>query len=108
MPVNIVAVAPSPCSGQVSFTGKDGDPLGPSLPVNLSPDMGTSLDLNADSLKLRLGQSTEVLPTITVAAPLAAAALNSVCQTSVEVFDHFTGRTWSYQSSLAAGLPAVQ
>ena len=109
MRVNIFAEPPDPCIAQVSFTDKNGNPIGSTLPVNLSPGTGTSLDLNADSLKLRLGQSTEVLPTIAVATPLAAAALNSVCQTSVEVFDHFTGRTWSYQSSLAvAGLPAVQ
>jgi hypothetical protein len=69
--------------------------------------MGTSIDLNADTLSLRLGQRIEAQPTLTVTAPAAAVPLNSVCQASSQVFDHFTGRTWTYQGTMGA-LPAVQ
>jgi len=107
MRVNVVAFPPDPCVGQISFTDKNGNPIGSTMPVNLSPGSAISVDLNANTLGLRLGQSIEVQPIVTVVPPLAAAAVNSVCETSVEVFDHLTQRTESYQSSLAA-LPAVQ
>ena len=107
MRVNVVAYPPDPCVGQISFTDKNGNPIGSTMPVNLSPGAVTSLDLNANTLGLRLGQSIEVQPIMAVTPPLAAAAVNSVCETSVEVFDHLTQRTESYQSSLAS-LPAVQ
>jgi hypothetical protein len=107
MRVNVVAETPDPCFGQVSFTDKNGSPIGSTLPVNLNPGMGTSLDLDAETLPLRFGQSIEVQPTMTVGPAVGAAPVNSVCQISVEVFDHLTGRTESYQSSFVA-LPAVQ
>jgi hypothetical protein len=107
MRVNVVAYPPDPCIAQVSFTDKNGNPIGSTLPVNLGPGMGTSLDLNADTLGLRFGQRIEVQPVVTVEPLVGGAAVTSVCQSSSEVFDHLLGRTWSYQSSLAA-LPAVQ
>ena len=69
MRVNVVAFPPDPCIGQVSFTDKNGNPIGSTLPVNLSPGTGTSLDLNADTLRLRLGQSIEVQPTYNCCTP---------------------------------------
>ncbi len=107
MRLNVVAVAPSSCSGQLSFAGKDGGPVGPTLPVNLSPGTGTSLDLNSDTMGLRLGKVIEVQPILTVTPSPNGAAVSSVCQASVEVFGNVTGKTRSYQSSLAA-VPAVQ
>jgi hypothetical protein len=106
MRVNVVAGS-DPCVGQVGFNDLNGNSLVPSSPVNLSPGTGKSIDLNADSLSLRLGQRIEAQPALTVTQPTAAVPLNSVCQASVEVFDHLTGRTWTYQSTMAA-LPCLQ
>jgi hypothetical protein len=57
---------------------------------------------------LKLGQRIEVLPVVSVTpttttGPPAA----SICGASVEVFDHITGRTETYQPAGTA-LPAVQ
>jgi hypothetical protein len=73
----------------------------------LISEAGTSVDLNADALGFRLGQRIEAVPVLTVSTPAAAAAANSACNASVEVFDHLTGRTWSHQC-MFVGLPAVQ
>jgi hypothetical protein len=57
------------------------------------------VDLNADSLGLKLGQLIEVLPTVSVTQQVVGAApTNSYCQASVQVFDNRTGRTWTYQA----------
>jgi hypothetical protein len=61
--------------------------------------MGTSLDLNANTLGLRLGKRVEVKPVLTVVAPVAGVpANNSDCRGSVEVFGNLAGKTWTYQS----------
>jgi hypothetical protein len=105
MRLNVVAFPPGPCTGVLSFADKNGARLGPSLPVNLTPGMATSLDLNADTLGLKLGQHIEVQPVVSAAPSISSGPpITSACQGSVEVFDHLTGRTWTYQS----GLPAVQ
>lgn len=110
MRLNVVAFPPDPCNGVLSFADKNGAPLGPSMPVNLSPGMATSLDLNADALGLKVGQHMEVQPAVSVTPSISAGPpITSACQESVEVFDHLTGRTWTYQSGLpAVQLPAVQ
>lgn len=95
------------CVAQVGFNDANGNPLIPSVLVNLAPGTGTTVDLNANALGFGLGREIEVQPVLTPTAPAAAVAQNSVCIASVEVFDHLTGRTWSHQSTMA-GLPAVQ
>ena len=95
------------CVAQVSFNDRNGNPLIPSMPLNLAPGTGTTVDLNANALGFGLGREIEVQPVLTPTAPAAAVAQNSVCIASVEVFDHLTGRTWSHQSMMV-GLPAVQ
>lgn len=108
MRFNAVAGAANSCTGQISFADNNGSPMGPSMPLNLAPNAGTSLDLNADSLSLKLGQHIEVQPILTVTPQVTAGPpLNSVCLASVEVFDHLSGRTWTYQSA-SASLPAAQ
>jgi hypothetical protein len=107
MRVDVVASGPDQCVAQVGFNDKNGNPLNPPRVVNLSSGTGTSVDLNANTLGLRLGQRIEVQPVLTVTAPPAAVAMNSVCNASAEVFDHLTGRTWSHQGT-AAGQRAVQ
>jgi hypothetical protein len=110
MRLNVVAFPPDPCIGVLSFADKNGARVGPSLPVNLTPGMATSLDLNADALGLKVGEHMEVQPVISATPSISAGApITSACQGSVEVFDHLTGRTWTYQSGLpAVQLPAVQ
>ena len=110
MRLNVVAFPPDPCNGQLSFTDKNGAVLGPSLQVNLAPGTATSLDLNADALGLKVGQHVEVQPVVSVAPSISAGPpIATACQASVEVFDHLTGRTWTYQTQLpAVQLPAVQ
>jgi hypothetical protein len=110
MRLNVVAFPPDPCIGQLSFADKNGARVGPSLPVNLTPGMATSLDLNADALGLKVGEHVEVQPAVSVTPSISSGPpITSACQGSVEVFDHLTGRTWTYQSGLpAVQLPAVQ
>ena len=108
MRFNAAAPASDSCTGQLRFADENGSPIGPTTPLNLAPGAGTSLDLRADMLGLRLGQRAEVQPILDMTAPpTAGAPLNSVCQASVEVFDNLTGRTRTYQFTLAS-LPAVQ
>ena len=107
MRISATASAFAPCNSTLGFADKNGVPLGSNLPVNLSPGMGTWLDLNANSLGLTFGKRIEVQPVVTPMPLASGAPLNSVCQVTVAVFDHLTGRTWTSQSTLL-DLPAVQ
>ena len=110
MRLNVVAFPPDPCIGVLSFADKNGVGLGASMPVNLTPGTATSLDLNAEALGLKVGEHMEVQPVVSATPSISAGPpISSACQGSVEVFDHLTGRTWTYQSGLpAVQLPAVQ
>jgi hypothetical protein len=110
MQLNLQAHPPNPCIATVSFADSNGNLLSQSQQVNLIPGTGTSVDLNADTLlgptgatvALKLGQHIIVQPTVTPTAPVTAGpSINSVCQVSVEVFDHLTGRTSTYQTAVA-------
>jgi hypothetical protein len=109
MRISVTASNTDPCNATLAFADKNSVPLGPSEPVSVSPGTGTSLDLSANTLGLTLGRRIEVLPIVTptAAASPGGAPVNSVCQVTVEVFDHLTGRTSSSQSTFTA-LPAVQ
>lgn len=115
MRLNVVAFPPGPsfppgptCVAQLSFADSSGNPLGPSAPANLTPGMSTSLDFDADTVGLKLGQRIEVLPVVSVTPTTTTGPpVASVCGASVEVFDHITGRTETYQPAGTA-LPAVQ
>jgi hypothetical protein len=97
------------CIAQLSFGDKNGSPIGPTMPVNLSPGTGASLDLNADSLGLGFERRMDVQPIVTLTPPAPGAVpTNSVCEASAEVFDHFTGRTHTEQGASTTALPAVQ
>jgi hypothetical protein len=110
MRLNVVAIPPDPCIGQLSFVDKSGAPLGPTMAVNLIPGAANSLDLNADALGLKVAQHIEVQPMVSLTPSISAGPpITSSCQGSVEVFDHLTGRTWTFQTGLpAVQLPAVQ
>jgi hypothetical protein len=102
------AYPPNSCNATVSFADRAGNPLGQSQQVNVAPGTGTAVDLNADTVGVKVGQRIEVLPTITLAPLVAGAApSNSLCQATVEVFDRLSGRTWTYQAG-GKQLPAVQ
>ena len=109
MRISVTASNTDPCNAILAFADNNGVPLGPSEPVSVSPGTGTSLDLSANTLGLALGRRIQVLPIVTptAAASPSGAPVNSVCQVTVEAFDHVTGRTWSSQSTSTA-LPAVQ
>ncbi|MGD0228303.1 MAG: hypothetical protein ABSF71_38870 [Terriglobia bacterium] len=99
MRFNVYASAPNSCSAILSFVDVNSNPIGSSQQVSLPPGMGTSLDLNANTLGLRLGKRIEVKPVLTVVAPVAGVpANNSDCRGSVEVFGNLAGKTWTYQS----------
>ena len=108
MQLNVQANAPNPCVATLSFADKNGSPLGSSEAVNVPPGTVMSLALNANTLGLQLGQRINVQPIVTVTSPTTSGPpINSVCQASVEVFDHVTGRTETYQTA-PAQLTAVQ
>lgn len=104
MRINVAAVTSEPCVATLGFTNKSGKAVGPGKSVNLTAGKGKSLDLDSTVLGLTTGQTTEVQPVITVKAP-APGEPESICQASVEVYDHASGQTWTHQSAL---LPAVQ
>ncbi len=108
MRLNVLALPPNPCDAILSFADQNGNPVGPNQQVSLNPGTGASLDLDANTLGLRLAQRAEIQPMVvpTAEAP-AAAQISSVCQASVEVFTRATGRTSTYQTATAQ-LPAVQ
>jgi hypothetical protein len=108
MRLNAVAYPPGPCLARLGFADPNGNQLGSTLAVNLSPGQAASLDLNADTLGLKLGQRIEVLPIVTVTPPVTTGPpVASVCGASAEVFDQITGRTETYQPEQTA-LPAAQ
>lgn len=97
------------CVAQLSFADKNGNPIGPTMPVNLSSGMGASLDLDANVLGLGLGRRIDVQPIVTLTSSVPGALpTTSVCEASAEVFDHFTGRTHTDQGASTTALPAVQ
>jgi hypothetical protein len=115
MRLNVVAYPPGPafppgpaCVAQLSFADSNGNPLGPSTSASLTSGMASSLDFDADTVGLKLGQRIEVLPVVSVTPTTTTGPpVASVCGASVEVFDHITGRTETYQAAGTA-LPAVQ
>lgn len=105
------ALPPDPCVATLGFQDVNGSPVGPVLPVNLSPGHAASLDLRAEALSLRLGQRAEIRPVVTITSGISAAGSNvqlSACPASVEVFDNLTGRTSTYQAPQSQLFPAVQ
>jgi len=94
------AYPPNPCVASLTFADRNGNAVGPATTVSLNPGQSASLDLNSSDVITNLGtssfalfgQRTEVRPVIT----LLPTPAGNACQASVEVFDTFTGRTWSY------------
>lgn len=95
--INVAAPPDSPCVAALGFEDNNGNPVGPSSNVNLSPSHAAVLDFNVNSLTGHAGQRIEVQPMVT--PQNAAGGPASVCQASVEVFDQRTKHTWTYQDS---------
>jgi hypothetical protein len=94
------AYPPDPWVASLAFAGKNGNAVGPATTVSLNAGQSASLDLNSSAVITNLGTSSfalfgqhaEVRPVVTLLPTPTANA----CQASAEVFDTFTGRTWSY------------
>jgi hypothetical protein len=94
------AYPPDPCVASLGFADHNGNAVGPVTKVSLNPGQSASLDLNSSAVITNLGTSSfalfgqhaEVRPVVTLLPTPTANA----CQASAEVFDTFTGRTWSY------------
>jgi hypothetical protein len=92
--LNVVAHPPQPCFAQLSFVDANGNPAGPApSQVNLGPGQAAFLDLAAAGL-VGIGQRAELQPVVTV---LSSATAPSGCVATAEVYDQFTGRTWTWQ-----------
>ena len=98
MRLTATAFPPDPCNATLSFDNAQGDAVGPSLTVNLSPGQSQSLDLDSSALNLAAGKSAEVQPMVQLQQPIGAAVIAApACMVASEVFDPIIGRTWTYQ-----------
>lgn len=106
MRFDVLASGADPCIAEINFYDVNGNPLIPASSVNLAPGAGTIVDLNSTALNFAPRHFVEVQPQITVTPPSPSVAQNSVCNASVEVFDHTAGHTWSHQSTMV-GVPSA-
>ena len=81
--LNAVAYPPNPCAGTLSFVNSDGQVVGNTLTVSLSPGEATYLDLPGNTLVTKAGQRGDVQPVVTVNQ-------GSACIASAEVFANST------------------
>jgi hypothetical protein len=107
MRISVAAPPSTVCNASLSFADNNGTALGTGATVSVNPGTATSLDLNAATLGLAIGRRIEVQLVVTPVFLPGAVLVDSVSLGSVEVFDRFTGRTWSTQSTTAS-LPAVR
>jgi hypothetical protein len=81
---NVAAFPPSPCSGTVSFTDVEGNPIRASSPVRLTGGQATFVDLPGTAVASDSGHG-EVMAALT--------QVQGTCVPSVEVYDQLTGTT---------------
>jgi hypothetical protein len=81
---NVAAFPPSPCSGAVSFTDVEGNPIRASSPVRLTGGQATFVDLPGTAVPTDSGHG-EVMAAFTQE--------QGTCVPSVEVYDQLTGTT---------------
>ncbi len=91
--LNVVAFPPDPCSAVIGFLGANGQPQPePDKTVYLNPGEAAFVDLSAGALGLAFGQRAELQPVVTLQP---GANGSSACQATAEVWDRFSGRTWT-------------
>jgi hypothetical protein len=92
--LNIVAFPPNPCSAAIGFLDANGQVPQPEpvKTVYLNPGEAAFVDLPAGALGLPFGQRAELQPVVTLQP---GANGFSACQATAEVYDRFTGRTWT-------------
>jgi hypothetical protein len=81
---NVAAYPPNPCSGTVSFTDVEGNPIGAASPVRLTGGQATFVDLPGTAIPSDSGHG-EVMA--------AFKQEQGTCTPSVEVYDQLTGTT---------------
>jgi hypothetical protein len=92
--LNVVAIPPDPCIGQISFVNSQGSLVGNALSsVNLNPGQAAFLDLPGSILVTRLGQRAEVQPVVT---PNPTSGGPNSCVASAEVYINGLGTTAVY------------
>ncbi|HXP83389.1 MAG TPA: hypothetical protein VN841_01640 [Bryobacteraceae bacterium] len=94
----VSAFAPNPCVATLGFADHFGNPVGPSIPVDLSPGHAQALDLDASVLGLQSGQRAEVQPIVTLHTPVNTSASSSGCSVSSQAIDKTSGQTGTYQA----------
>lgn len=92
--LNLVAYPPVPCSATIGFLNSNGQypQPEPDKTVYLNPGEAAFIDLPAGALGLQFGQRAELQP---VVALQPGANGSSACQATAEVYDRFSGRTWT-------------
>lgn len=97
--IQISALAPpdSPCAATLSFTDSNGNAVGPSQSIDLSPSTMTSLVFNPNSLTQSGRQ--EFTPQIAITNPAGNSPIASACLSSAEVLSQTTGEIATYQIS---------
>jgi hypothetical protein len=92
--LNVVAFPPVPCSATIGFRTSNGQVPQPTpdKTVYLNPGEAAFIDLPAGALGLQFGQRAELQPVVTLQpAPNGS----SSCRATAEVYDRFSGRTWT-------------
>lgn len=97
--INALAPADSPCVAELSFTDNNGNAIGPTQQVNLSPGTAASLTFNPNRYT-KTGRQ-EYVPHLTPINTINpnGAQVNSACLGSAEVFIQKTGAISTYQVS---------
>jgi hypothetical protein len=85
------------CLATLSFNNRNGNPVGSSLNVYLSPGQRETLDLDAGVLGLQSGQRTEVHPVVTTQTPANTPGGVSECSITSDVITKSTGQIATYQ-----------
>jgi|SRR5579872_710686 len=97
MRISAIAFPPNPCVATLSFADTNGNRVGSTLSLDLSPGQGKFLDLTAQSLSIGAGQRIQLQPVVTLQTQAPA---TTTCSVASEVFDQATGRTRTYQTAL--------
>ena len=109
--MRLIAIAhpPNPCIATLSFADRKGEPIGPSLSVDLKAGESKALDLDSAALNLPRGKRIDVQPRVTLQSPVGASpgeertrhegAVGPACAAVADVFDKTTGRTSTYQNA---------